>query len=90
MYRPTLEPHLAPHPPKRILALDGGGVRGILTLGYLARIESMLRSRYGDPNLRLCDYFDLIGHGRTFRLLRQRNDLSALTDSPAVVASALR
>jgi hypothetical protein len=61
MYRPTLEQHLAPTHPKRILALDGGGVRGILTLSYLARIESLLRTRYGDPDLRLCDYFDLIG-----------------------------
>ena len=26
--------------PKRILALDGGGLRGILTLSYLAEIES--------------------------------------------------
>ncbi len=25
--------------PKRILALDGGGLRGILTLSYLAEIE---------------------------------------------------
>jgi hypothetical protein len=32
IYRPTLEQHLGPNPPKRILALDGG-VRGILTLG---------------------------------------------------------
>jgi len=61
MYRPTLEQHLAPSPPKRILALDGGGVRGILTLGYLSRIESILRARYSDPDVRLCDYFDLIG-----------------------------
>ena len=61
MNRPTLVEHLSPNPPKRILALDGGGVRGILTLGYLARIESVLRDRYGDPDLRLCDYFDLIG-----------------------------
>ncbi|HKE22453.1 MAG TPA: patatin-like phospholipase family protein, partial [Bryobacteraceae bacterium] len=61
MYRPTLEQHLTPGHPKRILALDGGGVRGALTLSYLARIESLLRARYGDPDLRLCDYFDLIG-----------------------------
>lgn len=47
--------------PKRILALDGGGIRGALTLGYLQRIENILRDRYGNPNLLLCDYFDLIG-----------------------------
>lgn len=48
-------------PPKRILALDGGGIRGALTLGFLERIESILREREGNPKLLLCDYFDLIG-----------------------------
>src|SRR5271170_4659677 len=47
--------------PKRILSLDGGGIRGILTLGYLGAIEDLLRGRTGNPNLLLCDYFDLIG-----------------------------
>jgi uncharacterized protein len=47
--------------PKRILALDGGGLRGILTLSYLAEIESILRDRHGGPeNFRLSHYFDLI------------------------------
>lgn len=47
--------------PKRILSLDGGGIRGILTLGILERIEALLRQRHGnDPGFRLCDYFDLI------------------------------
>jgi uncharacterized protein len=58
----TLEQHLFDDGPKRMLALDGGGIRGALTLGYLARIESILRERAGgDPDFRLCDYFDLIG-----------------------------
>ena len=48
--------------PKRILALDGGGIRGALTLGYLQRIEDILRKQHGDDkNFRLSDYFDLIG-----------------------------
>ncbi|MES9993179.1 MAG: patatin-like phospholipase family protein [Candidatus Thiodiazotropha sp.] len=47
--------------PRRILALDGGGVRGILTLQYLARIEEILKQRHGDSDeFRLCHYFDLI------------------------------
>lgn len=47
--------------PKRILALDGGGIRGVLTLEYLSVIEDMLRDRSGTTDFRLCDYFDLIG-----------------------------
>lgn len=48
--------------PKRILALDGGGIRGALSLGYLQRIEDVLRKQHGnDKNFRLSDYFDLIG-----------------------------
>ncbi len=58
----TLEEHLSPGVPKRILALDGGGIRGALTLGYLQKIETILRKQHGDDeNFRLCDYFDLIG-----------------------------
>ncbi len=59
---PSLAQHLDPATPKRILALDGGGIRGALTLGYLQAIEDLLRKQHGDnPNFRLCDYFDLIG-----------------------------
>ena len=47
--------------PKRILALDGGGLRGVLTLGMLREIETILRAQHGDvPDFRLAHYFDLI------------------------------
>ena len=46
--------------PKRILALDGGGLRGILMLGLLQTIEKILQERHGEPKFRLCHYFDLI------------------------------
>lgn len=62
MTSPPLEERLSAQGPKRILALDGGGVRGALTLEYLARIETILRERHGDTEgFRLADYFDLIG-----------------------------
>ncbi|MEM7192446.1 MAG: patatin-like phospholipase family protein, partial [Pseudomonadota bacterium] len=48
--------------PKRILSLDGGGVRGAFTIAYLEQIERCLEEHYGaDKAPRLCDYFDLIG-----------------------------
>lgn len=47
--------------PKRILALDGGGIRGALSLGFLTELETLLRRRHGNDDLLLCDYFDLIG-----------------------------
>lgn len=58
----TLHEHFDPqNGPKRILSLDGGGIRGALTLGYLKKIETILRAKENDPELLLCDYFDLIG-----------------------------
>lgn len=58
----AVEQHLFSPGPKRILALDGGGVRGILTLAILERMEAVLRERSTAPGtFRLCDYFDLIG-----------------------------
>ncbi|MGA3005643.1 MAG: patatin-like phospholipase family protein [Acetobacteraceae bacterium] len=60
----TRDEHLFGPGPKRILALDGGGVRGIISLAYLERLESILRQRFG-PETVLADYFDLIGGAST-------------------------
>lgn len=57
----TLVERLSSPGPKRILSLDGGGVRSLLMLGFLEQIEQILRDRHDQPDLRLCDYFDLIG-----------------------------
>lgn len=46
--------------PKRLLALDGGGIRGALSLGILAGLETELRRVYADDRLVLADYFDSI------------------------------
>jgi hypothetical protein len=46
--------------PVRILALDGGGIRGVFSLQILARIEELFRQKYGKPGLKLADVFDLI------------------------------
>ncbi len=57
----TFQEHLDPNSgSKNILSLDGGGIRGALTLGYLKKIETILREKHGNDYL-LCDHFDLIG-----------------------------
>lgn len=43
---------------KRILALDGGGIRGIFTLQVLARLEALFRAELHRPDLVLRDVFD--------------------------------
>jgi hypothetical protein len=46
---------------KKLLAIDGGGIRGVLALGILKRIEDSLKEQSGRGDLRLADYFDYIG-----------------------------
>lgn len=59
--------------PKRLLALDGGGIRGAVSIEILAAIESQLRARYRREDLVLADFFDYV----------------AGTSTGAVIASAL-
>ncbi len=67
----TRDEHLFGPGPKRILALDGGGVRGIISLAFLERIEALLAARAGQNGspFRLGDYFDLIGGTSTGSLI---------------------
>jgi len=53
---------------KRILSIDGGGVRGVLALAFLERLEAILTENAGRP-VRLCDHFDLIGGTSTGAIL---------------------
>ena len=52
-----------------MLALDGGGVRGIISLAFLERIEALLQARSGNPDFRICDHFDLIGGTFDLRII---------------------
>ncbi len=46
---------------KKILTLDGGGIRGILSLEILQKIEDQLKAQMGGKsNFVLADYFDFI------------------------------
>ncbi|MGD9916017.1 MAG: patatin-like phospholipase family protein [Rhizobiaceae bacterium] len=46
--------------PRRILSLDGGGLRGVASLAFLERLEAKLKAEHG-PQLRLHEHFDLVG-----------------------------
>ena len=47
--------------PRKMLAIDGGGIRGLLTLGMLQRLEELLAAASGrGKDFRLCEYFDYI------------------------------
>jgi hypothetical protein len=47
--------------PKKLLAIDGGGIRGVLSLEVLKRMEKLLRASSGRGDaFRLADYFDYI------------------------------
>lgn len=54
--------------PKRILALSGGGVRGIVEVAFLERVEAHYKAQFG-PRTRLCDVFDLVGGTSTGALI---------------------
>lgn len=46
---------------RKLLALDGGGIRGIMALEVLAKIESELQAKLGRQNdFVLADYFDYV------------------------------
>lgn len=60
----SLTDRFEPNGPKRILSLDGGGARGLISLGYLERMEALLQERFG-ADFRLHQYFDLIGGSST-------------------------
>ena len=47
--------------PRKMLALDGGGIRGLISLGILSRLEDSLAAISGRGSaFRLCDFFDYI------------------------------
>jgi len=59
---PTLAERMRRPGPKRLLALDGGGIRGLISIELLAEIEAKLRGRLqAGSGFVLADYFDYIG-----------------------------
>src|SRR5262244_1847011 len=56
--RVDLAKRLARKGPRKLLAIDGGGIRGVLSLHILGRIEEILIKESERPDYRLADYFD--------------------------------
>jgi patatin-like phospholipase/acyl hydrolase len=57
----NLEQKINQDGPKKILALDGGGIRGMITVEILKKLEDLLRQETGGKQkFVLADYFDYI------------------------------
>jgi uncharacterized protein len=57
----TLAQKIEATPPKKILTLDGGGIRGMITVEVLKQIETLLRKELNrGSDFVLADYFDYI------------------------------
>jgi hypothetical protein len=65
----TAEIRLKAPGPKKLLALDGGGIRGAMTIEVLEAIEALLRKELGKPDLVLADYFDFVAGTSTGAIL---------------------
>jgi patatin-like phospholipase/acyl hydrolase len=58
----TIQQKLGKPGTRKLLALDGGGIRGALTIEILAKIERLLQDELGrDDTFVLSEYFDYIG-----------------------------
>lgn len=66
---------------KRILALDGGGVRGAISVAFLKRIEEICGEQDVSKKPALCDYFDLIGGTSTGAIIGTTLALGLSADS---------
>lgn len=65
---------------KKILCLDGGGIRGIMTVEILAGIESILRASLKDDRLVLSDWFDFFAGTSTGAIIASCLALGMSTD----------
>lgn len=54
---------------KRLLTIDGGGIRGVIAVEILAEIERLLRVSTGNPQLRLSDWFHFVSGCSTGAIL---------------------
>lgn len=66
----------------KLLALDGGGIRGMITLEILAKIEHLLQEKLGrDGHFVLSDYFDYIAGTSTGAIIAASLSLGMRVDA---------
>src|SRR6516165_7546336 len=65
---------------RKLLACDGGGIRGIVSIEILARIEDELRKSSRTPELVLADYFDYVAGTSTGAIIATLVALGHSTD----------
>ena len=74
----TLQDKIKPNGQKKLLTLDGGGIRGLITIEILAKMEDVLRSEMGrEKSFVLADYFDYVSGTSTGAImvrLRLKNE----------------
>ena len=54
----SLQQRIDANTPKKILACDGGGILGLISVEILLKLESDLRAKTDNPKLVLADFFD--------------------------------
>jgi len=65
---------------RKLLACDGGGIRGIISIEVLAGIEAELRKSSGNPKLVLANYFDYVAGTSTGAIIATLIALGHSTD----------
>jgi patatin-like phospholipase/acyl hydrolase len=76
----TLEKRITAPGRKKILALDGGGIRGMMTVEVLAGIEKILRASLKNDKLVLADWFDFFAGTSTGAIIATCLSLGMSTD----------
>ncbi len=76
----TLTERITAPGPKKILTLDGGGIRGIMTVEILAGIEKLLRDKQKNDKLFLADCFDFFAGTSTGAIIATCLSLGMSTD----------
>ena len=65
-----LQDKLSPQGQKKLLALDGGGIRGLIAVEVLAELERLLREQtHAGPEFVLADWFDYVAGTSTGAIL---------------------